>query len=204
MSLAEKLATIAENEQKVFDKGKAEGVQSEYDRFWDEFQNNGTRVNYASGFSGVCWNNNVYNPKYPIIVTNIATNMFQNSTMITSTKVPITIDTASAISVFNGATRLATIPYIKVTDKVIFSSWFTSCSALKNITFTEDSVIASSISFQYSPLTVASMKSVISCLKDYAGTGTTHTVTFKADRESMLTDAEKKVAIDKGWTLVWS
>ena len=39
MSIADKLTTIAENEQKVFDAGK----QAEYDEFWDSFQSKGTR-----------------------------------------------------------------------------------------------------------------------------------------------------------------
>ena len=34
MSIAEKLTTIAENEQKVYDAGQ----KSEYDRFWDSYR----------------------------------------------------------------------------------------------------------------------------------------------------------------------
>lgn len=72
MSIADKLSTIAENEQKVFDAGK----QEEYDRFWDAFQANGNRVYYANAFSNASYSNknliyanwtaDTFKPKYPI------------------------------------------------------------------------------------------------------------------------------------------
>ena len=144
------------------------GQKAEYDRFWDIFQTNGTRRNYAQGFAGVCWKDENYNPKYPIIVTNMASNMFNNNTGITSTKVPITIDTASAASVFQGATRLKEIPSLKVTEKVsAFSYWFNKCNALETINFTEDSVISNDISFaDCTQLTHDSLMSIINALKD--------------------------------------
>ncbi len=63
MSIAEKLTTIAENQENVFDAGK----QSEYDKFWDAFQVNGTRTFYTHAF---CWGWNFDNfyPKYDINV----------------------------------------------------------------------------------------------------------------------------------------
>ena len=62
MSIAEKLTTIAENQQNVFDAGK----KSEYDAFWDAYQQNGNRRNYAFAFSGQAWGCNAFKPKYPI------------------------------------------------------------------------------------------------------------------------------------------
>lgn len=73
LTIAEKLAVIAENEPKVynagynsgykvgFEEGKAgdgygegfeAGKQAEYDAFWDAFQNSGTRTYYADAFRG--------------------------------------------------------------------------------------------------------------------------------------------------------
>lgn len=41
MSIAEKLQTIVENEQRVYEAGKNKGIEEgkklEYDRFWDEY-----------------------------------------------------------------------------------------------------------------------------------------------------------------------
>lgn len=93
MSIAEKIATIAANEQRVYDagyeKGKADGGggggytdgdldasynegyddgrQAEYDAFWNAYQMNGTRYNYQYGaFGGVGWTDETFKPKYPI------------------------------------------------------------------------------------------------------------------------------------------
>lgn len=86
MSIADKLALIAENEQKVFEagyeKGKneggggdataayeqgvADGKQSEYDAFWDAYQDNGNRTDYQNCFSGRGWTDETYKPKYDI------------------------------------------------------------------------------------------------------------------------------------------
>ena len=62
MSISEKLTTIAENEQKVFDAGK----KKEYDEFWDAVQKNGERTEYSFGFSADIWNSDNFKPKYPI------------------------------------------------------------------------------------------------------------------------------------------
>ena len=67
MSISEKLTTIAENEQKVFDAGK----KSQYDEFWDNFQNYGKRVRYPYAFSSLentiyFWNETTFRPKYNI------------------------------------------------------------------------------------------------------------------------------------------
>lgn len=73
MSIADKLTTIAENIPKVYqagyDKGVAEGGgggDSWYDTFWDNFQQNGERYDYENGFYGRGWNDENFNPKYPI------------------------------------------------------------------------------------------------------------------------------------------
>ena len=72
MSIAEKLQTIAENEQKVYEAGQ----QSEYDRFWDGLQDNGKRTLYAYGFFN--WSGEVFRPKYNIIPTGSTYSLFRN------------------------------------------------------------------------------------------------------------------------------
>lgn len=230
MSIAEKLKTVAENEQKVFDAGK----RAEYDRFWDDYQQNGNRTIYETAFGGEGWTNEMFKPKYNMQIAN-GYMMFRNAQMTGDfvellEGLNITFDTSNCTNfnyMFYGAKfeRLGVISCIKggaisycfghctqlkTIDKLIlkenastaFTSAFDGCSRLENIEV--EGAIWANISFHVSPLTVASMKSVISCLKDYSAEGGTHTVTFKADRETMLTAEEKKVATDKGWTLVWS
>ena len=75
MSIAKKLQIIAENEQKVYEAG----AKSEYDKFWDSFQINGTRRNYPWTFAGSGWADDTYNPKYEIIINSIAANVFHSN-----------------------------------------------------------------------------------------------------------------------------
>lgn len=62
----EKLKTIAENVPKVYEAGK----KSEYDRFWDGYQENGNITSCAFLFAGKGWTNNVFQPKYSIKPSN--------------------------------------------------------------------------------------------------------------------------------------
>lgn len=73
MSIAEKLTTIAENQQKVYDAGyaagQAEGGGGDLDAFWDKVQNYGNRTDYSYGFCGKSWNDDTFKPKYDITAT---------------------------------------------------------------------------------------------------------------------------------------
>ena len=74
--------------------------------------------------------------------------------------------------------------------------------ALANVSFIEGSVIGQSISFHYCiNLTHDSLMNIISVLKDYSGTGTTRTLTLHANAKAILTDSEKAIATQKGWTI---
>ena len=56
------LDDMAENVPKVYEAGK----KSEYDAFWDTYQQNGERTSYACGFAGTGWNEHTLKPKYDI------------------------------------------------------------------------------------------------------------------------------------------
>lgn len=65
--------------------------------------------------------------------------------------------------------HIRTIDKMIVDENTPLSSIFTSYSSLRNITF--EGVIGTTANFQWcTSLTVASMKNIISCLKDYSGT----------------------------------
>ena len=76
MITSEKLTYIADNMPKVYEAGKTEGIvdgiKSEYDKFWDAYQENGTRRNYDYGFSYYGWYNENFKPKYNMIPTAMA------------------------------------------------------------------------------------------------------------------------------------
>ncbi len=69
-------AQIPDGIDAVFEAGK----KSEYDAFWDSWQENGSRRDYASGFSGTGWKDNIFYPKYDIKPYQIA-NMFWRTRM---------------------------------------------------------------------------------------------------------------------------
>ena len=91
MAIADKLAIIAANEQRVYDagyaagqaagggggsdrydEGVADGKKAEYDRFWDAYQGGGERTDYNSGFRSPYWNDETYQPPYAITANSLA------------------------------------------------------------------------------------------------------------------------------------
>lgn len=165
-----------------YDAGFADGRVAEYNAFWDAYQESGARRAYMYAFGGGCWTDAVYNPKYPIIATGNANSMF-SYTNITDTKVDIDISGGSAnrSSIFLGANKLETVRKLIVSEIYAFASCFSNCTKLKNLTI--EGAIGRSANFQWCPLSVDSMKSVISCLVDYSGTDSegAYTLTFNSD-----------------------
>lgn len=213
MSIADKLTTIAENVQKVYDAGKAaggggsgyeegfaDGKLDERDSFWDTFQNKGKRDDYQRAFYNTFWNDTTYNPKYPIACNNgttAANNMFDTA-RITDTKVPITITDGYSDSTFVRCMQLVTIQKLILNNVGRFQSTFTGCSKLQNITI-EGSI---DVNFNISAtavLTNASVQSIIDHLKDLTGE-TTQTLTFHTNVK--ITTNQINAAKGKNWTVV--
>lgn len=197
MSIAEKLTTIAENEQKVYEAGK----KSEYDAFWDMFQNKGYGANYRYAFCYSRFDDSTFNPKYDINCTNVdssAQYMFYSSP-ITDTKVGIYAPTTNIAYCFRDS-AVKTIRLLNVHESTEYSYAFTGCEDLENITI--GGTIGKAVSFSpCTKLTHDSLMSIISALKDYSGSGTTVTLTLGSKNLAKLTDAEKQIATGKGWTL---
>ena len=194
MNIAEKLTTIAQNEQKVYDAGK----QAEYDRFWDAYQENGTRNQYEYAFAD--WREEAFKPKYSMIlqVGHTGANMFWRcrATNIVEIfeKQGITLDTSkcgnmsgmfqNAYSIripelncssaqdynSNGLyyvfanSKVETIDKLVVVENLKYLSTFKGCTALKNIVF--EGVIGEDISFADSPLSKDSIISIINHLSE--------------------------------------
>lgn len=206
MSIADKLQTIAENEQKVFDGGK----QAEQDRFWEEFQEGGKDyIAYSNAFAYRGWTDDIFNPKYPFLVGG-GNNMFAYNTALTDTKQPIDISNinhSQCFYLFQRATKLKTIRKLITHRKRSYTNMFEQCKALENIIF--EGEIGASIDFSYSPLTVESMKSVITHLLNVAGTSSEgkYTVTFtstcwdnlEADSKAPNGDTWQNYVISLGW-----
>lgn len=211
MSVKDEIKDEAVKLQKNIDATYAAGKQAEYDRFWDDYQENGNRTSYLYAFAGRAWTNETFKPKHPIKVGN-ATCMFYFSSI---PHIDCEIDFADP---FLGLTNMFASAWVERISRFksyvtlnYYSSTFTSCSRLTDISFVEGSVIGRSINFKSSPLTVESAKRVITILEDYSGTADeyTYSVTFSASTLELL-EAEGATAPNgdtwmnyiqsKGWT----
>lgn len=81
MSIADKLTTIAENEQKVYETGEDNGI----DMMWEFLQNGGKRVLYSAFFRELVLSEETVKPKYDIAPTT-ATLMFYQAKLPQSGK----------------------------------------------------------------------------------------------------------------------
>ena len=164
MSIADKLTTVAENMPQVYEAGQ----KAEYDKFWEVFQDGDKIQNYYYAFAVGRFNDTTYNPKYPIRCSSGTTpgrNMFYNS-QITDTKVAIYANNNNLYQAFNNATALKTIRLLNVYESTTFDATFTQCTSLKDITM--DGVIGQSFDIRHSPLTTASIVSIIEHLSTTA------------------------------------
>ena len=228
MSIAEKLAKIAENEQAVFEAGK----KSEYDRFWDVYQENGNMTYYAYAFAGVGWTQSVFKPKYNIVPVT-PTSMFSSSRIVDIRPQTIGVDVDfSKCTSFYYLCSNSTIKYIGVVDcssaspaslSYIFSSAKELVSVEKVIMPEMDSagfadksfenavklehiciegVIRRSASLKWSVvLTKESITSIVQALSD---TAEGQTITFsQTAKEAAFTDSEWATLIGTkpNWTI---
>ena len=151
------------------------------------FQNQGKARSYFYAFSYNRFTDETYNPKYDIVANSSGSavqNMFYSNTVITDTKVTIDARNTNHIgAIFNGATSLKTVRKLIVNENITSggNNAFSSCESLENIVI--EGTIAQSLTFAVSPLSVDSMKSIISCLKDFSGTNKEGTCTIKFTSE---------------------
>lgn len=106
---------------------------------------------------------------------------------------------------FGSCHDLHTVRKLKISDKyvVTIGTAFSGCTSLANIEF--EGTIQTNASFSVCPLTVASLKSIITHLKDYSGTTSeyTYTVTFKTSAFAEL-EAEGATAEYNGTPCTWA
>lgn len=206
-------------------KGFEDGAKSEHDRFWDAFQNYGNRRDYDSAF--INWNDETFKPKYDIIVKGWGSSLFRKSSITDLKgileKQGVRLDTSenqALIQSFQDSS-ITHIPEINATkstnnnylfstgsiltiDKfiVVETTPYTSttflCSNLESVIF--EGVIGQnglSVS-RCTKLNHESLMSIINALKSgVSGL----TCTLGTTNLAKLTDAEKAIATEKGWTL---
>ena len=176
-----------------------------YDTFWDTFQDNGNRRIYFECFK-LGWTDENYNPKYPIVTSDSgntnAYDIFIYNNNITDTKVDIDISQSkSTRSLFMSCTKLVTIRKIITSEKVTsYTSCFTNCTNLENVTF--EGVIVANIDFSSSSkLSDASIQNIIDHLADLTG-GTAQTLDFHTNVVNKLTSEQLSQIANKNWDVV--
>ena len=122
-----------------------------------------------------------------------------------STRLPV-IDISSATSadqIFYANTNLKKVEKFIVSETTKLTNTgnaFAGTNNLEEIIF--EGVLWQSLNINWcKKLTHESIMSILNCLKDYSGSSTTYTVTLGATNLAKLTDAEKAIATQKGWTL---
>lgn len=196
-----------------FDDVKEAGRQEQYDEFWDDFQQNGSRTNYQYAFYR--WGNAIQ-PKYDIKPQANAQNMFFNLRFSGDLKqrfadCGIVFDTSKATNLaylFQGSYNITAIPTIDIssaanatsllyncpmleTAEIIgikethtFGSCFLQDYELQNLTLS--GTIGQDINLQWSTkLSVESLISLFRCLKDF-----TNTDPDNADTKTITLSAE--------------
>ena len=104
-------------------------------------------------------------------------------------------------AVFQNCKYLVTIDKVTLpTGQTTFNNWFYECVALENVIFA-GVIDANNFDIHWSTkLTHDSLMSIINCLADRSGQAP-YTVTLGTENLGKLTDAEKAMATQKGWTL---
>ena len=217
--------TIAENIPKVYDKAKADMDL----KLWEMVTANGARESYIYGFGGCDFSG--YTFVKPVVPTKTVQQIFYDydGTEYPKNIDLSQIDTSRAYSseyyrgyfqyggnitvvpdmglpvlpglnlTYANMKNLITIEKIRVNENTVFTNTFYSTPKLANITF--EGTIGQNISFSgCDALTHDTLVHIIEHLKDYGETET-HTLTIGSTNLAKLTDTEKAIATQKGWTL---
>lgn len=181
---------MADKVSEVYDKGR----QDEWSDFWDFFQQNGTKDSYRFAFFD--WKQECYKPKYTIIAHKQNSNTFY---YFRGDDTIVDIELSGVSNQFFHSAKLVTIRKLIVDETTTYMQCFSGCTLLENIVM--EGVCASDIDFSSSPLTVESMKSVISCLKDYSNENPgANTLTLKDECKIALEAEGKTSPNDNLWT----
>lgn len=193
MSIADKLTTIAENEEKVFDAGKT----AEYDTFWDSFQQNGNKSSYWGAFA--YWNDDIYKPKYTIRISGGTNYMFYNSNITDTGDIYVNGATLHTILHYSPVRKSHIILEKDITAMV---TPFENAPNLTDIVIDGAGKLTTSFSVKQSTeLTKASITSFVGALSDST---TDKTVTFsKTAKEREFTEAEwaELIGTKPNWTI---
>ena len=197
MSVSEKLITVSENQEKIYQAGK----NKEYDTFWDAYQQKGRRTSYINGFHGAGWTDDNFRPKYDIVVSGSGGWMFSYTKISSLGDVKLDLSGCTKVTdmfistafvelpaldvskaadlntMFAFSSSLKKVGTLKLGTNQTFVNTFQKCSSLKEISFSGE--ISRSIDFSACPLTPESMINIIMHLAFYKDTENQYKYTVK-------------------------
>jgi hypothetical protein len=190
-----KSGELAEKVDEVYEAGR----KDEQTKFWEIFQASGNRTNYLRLCSNGEFNDENFNPIYPITPVN-SQQMFGSSSpnFVTDTKQPIVVR-GTFHYCFNNS-DVKKVRSIDLTNATSADALFYLARALEEITFVGSIPLNISVSYS-TKLTHESLMSLINALADFSDdtSGTTHKVTLGSTNLAKLTEAEKDIMTQKGW-----
>ena len=122
--------------------------------------------------------------------------MFNQCSYLTSIPKFDTSKVTVMVEMFSGCTKLETVPALNVSNVNYMSGIFGSCSNLKSILMT-----GMKVDFDISRSTKFERTDLVTILNNLATVTTTKTLTMGATNLAKLTNEDKAIATNKGWTL---
>ena len=130
------LTEILENTDKCYNAGIEDGKKSEWDTFWDNFQDYGKRTGYRYGFSGDGWNDETFKPKYLIQPKSSTSSIFEEAFRIKNSAYTDLLDFSKASAtqgIFHKCYELEKLKIIDLRCSTSISQIFRACRKLISI-----------------------------------------------------------------------
>ena len=130
--------------------------------------------------------------------SNVTTmsSMFYECKSLTSIPLLDTSKVTNMSHMLYGCSKLTTVPALDVSKVTDMGSIFKGCSSLKSILMT-----GMKVSFNISSSTKFEESDLVTILNNLATVTTTQTLTMGSTNLAKLTDEDKAIATNKGWTL---
>lgn len=229
--IAEKLTTIAQNQNNILGKGQMDGWESGYSSAWTQLENaitnKGKRTHYGYAFSNQDFSGFAFNEKGIKPVDSI-TNMFWT---YQGKSLPDGIDCSQAkgkpdlmfryakleeiydiklpapdvyTQTFAGMPNIKKIAVVRCKESTTFDRAFENTTSLVDVTF-EGVIGQNGLDLRKATvLSIPSLISLFNCLQDKSQdtSSTTWAVTLGTVNLDKLADADIQIATNKGWKLL--
>ena len=135
----------------------------------------------------------------PLLDTSKVTSMnsmFTNCTKLTSIPLLDTSNVNDMSNMFYNCNALTSIPLINTSNVISMHNMFSNCTKLTEIHMT-----GMKVSFSISASTLFTREALVEILNNLATVTSTKTLTMGSKNLAKLTDEDKAIATNKGWTL---